>query len=90
MSSFEERLNRLEGKVNTHDALLSSNSNALLTHTIAPPASSPYKPIEIANPISSNEIILQEETQEDMLTDGMAITFVSEDDSGFFGAWLRL
>ena len=86
MSSFEERLNRLEEKVNTHDALLSSNSNGLLSNTTAPTASLPHEPNEQGNPTSLHEIILQEEPQEDTLTDGMAITFVSEDDSCFFGA----
>ena len=85
MSSFEERLNRLEGQVNRHDALLSPHNNVLSTHTMAPMASSLHESADPGDPTSPQNIVLQEEPHGEMLTDGMAITFVSEDDSGFFG-----
>ncbi|KAL2353853.1 fungal-specific transcription factor domain-containing protein, partial [Cryomyces antarcticus] len=86
MSDFEERINWLEGKVRTHDALLSSRNNDILLRPTVHATSSAHRAIDAEDPASSNEVVLQEEPQEDMLTDGMAITFVSEDDSGFFGS----
>ena len=48
-------------------------------------ATSLHESADPENPASPQSIVLQEEPQGEMLTDGMAITFVSEDDSGFFG-----
>jgi len=86
MSSFEERLNWLEGKVNTHDALLSSRNNDIVPPISVPVRSSNRRAVDAQDTAPVNQFVLQEEPQDDMITDGMAITFVSEDDSGFFGA----
>ena len=83
MSGFEERLSQLERTVTTHDALLSSKHNDSLPRPAV--QASVHLTVDAEDPVSFNEVVLQEEPQEDMLTDGMAITFVSEDDSGFFG-----
>ena len=84
MSSFEERLSWLEGKVNTHDVLLCSTNNGIFLRTGIHATSSAHRAIDTQDP-TFKEVVLQEDPQEETLTDGMAVTFVSEDDSGFFG-----
>lgn len=84
MSNFEERLNWLEGKVNLHDAILSSTNSGFVPPSSRPVTSLSGRAIDVEEPGSFNEFVLQEEPWEDMSTDGMAITFVSEDDSCFF------
>jgi hypothetical protein len=86
MSSLEERLNWLEGQVKTHDALLLSRNNDIVAPISVTVRSSNRRAVDAQDTAPFNQFVLQEESQEDMVTDGMAITFVSEDDSGFFGA----
>lgn len=85
MSNFEERLNWLEVKVNSHDALLTSGISDALPPGNRPLTSSDQGAIDVQQSSTIDGFMLQEEPREDVLTDGMAITFVSEDDSGFFG-----
>lgn len=91
MSAFEERLNVLERKVKSHDTMLARvNDKSILQGHSAPVTASSHRPVGSEHTVSFNQVAIQEEPQEDALTDGMAITFVSEDDSGFFGEWSHL
>jgi hypothetical protein len=86
MSSFEDRLNWLESKVKAHDVQLFSRNSETVPPISIPATSGNRRALDVQNAAPFNEFVLQEEPLEDMLTDGMAITFVSEDDSGFFGS----
>jgi hypothetical protein len=97
MSGFEQRLNLLEDKVRRHDCLLQNTEVATLPmddggqsrHNIAS-CSESSKHVRFGNEISLNAAKLQELPSEETLADGMAVTFVNEEDTAFFVKRIQL
>lgn len=97
MSRFEQRLNSLEDRVRMHDGLLqiteaatpSVDDGGRSRHNIAS-CSESSKHVRFGNEIFLNAAKLQELPPEEALTDGMAVTFVNEEDTAFFGKRTQL
>ena len=92
MSGLEERLKWLEQKVTEHDKLFSKsphpdNEGAMRHEGESNGPSSPSL-VRSSKGISLHESELQELSPEEMLGGGMAITFVEEEDSAYFGQFL--
>jgi hypothetical protein len=94
MSRFEQRLNLLEDRVRKHDMLLQDTNLASMPssnggppcHNVAPSLKS-SRHVRFGAEISLNAAELQELPPEEAQTDGMAVTFVNEEDTAFFGKW---
>lgn len=97
MSRFEQRLNFLEDTVRRHDGLLQNTEAAPIhrdeggqpRHNTASSSES-SRHVRFGNEISLDAAELQELPPEEALTDGMAVTFVNEEDTAFFGVCTQL
>ena len=89
MSRYEQRLDSLEERVRKHDDILRNTELATLSRDDEGhsrqniPESS--KHVRFGNEISLDAAKLQELPSEEAQTDGMAVTFVNEEDTAFFG-----
>lgn len=92
-TGFAGRLHCLEEMVQKHDELLQHrdasqplpNNQGIWPYSGSQTRSTRQRTTNSMERASLNQVVLQEEAQDEVLTDGMAITFVNEDDSGFFG-----
>ena len=96
MSGLEERLKGLEQRMQKYDELLERQNLALhgrngnaARYDSQPESLGPTRPVPSGDGISLQENGLQELPPEETLGDGMAITFVDEEDSAYFGQLLR-
>ena len=97
MSTFEQRLNSLEDRMSRLDGVLQNTEVAAPPrddrgeshHNIAS-CSDSSEHVRFRNEISSNAAKVQELPQDEAPTDGMAVTFVNEEDTAFFGRLTKL
>ncbi len=94
MSRFEQRIDSLEEKVRRHDDLLRNPQLATPSRDDGGQSRQNIvessKHVRFRNEIAVDAAKLQELPSEEVQTDGMAVTFVNEEDTAFFGEQTRV
>jgi hypothetical protein len=94
MTDVEARLKLLEAKVQKHDQLFDvsegrlqrdNNDRAAASQAASLPPNEGHVDIIHIDATASRSAAVQELAPEEALTDGMAISFIDEEDSGYFG-----